>query len=158
MGPDKQQSCRCIFLWAITTNVALPCDECLRFSVCLSRYLNNMFLWREYKGGSALDVIARLPRGAACRDTPLPSFPSRLPYTPPYTDLSAHHLSWGDSPVSFSRTVWPVGSRQWDKHTHTHCKTLPTSLRQSKVVQTVSCACAYKCECSVYVCSFMWNV
>lgn len=77
----------------------------------VSLYLNNMFLWREYEGGSALDVIARLPRGAACWDTPLPPslppFPppppslSRLPLTPLALISQPIHLSWGDSPVSF---------------------------------------------------------
>lgn len=53
-------------LGAFATDMALPSDECLCTIFSLSFYLNNMFFWREYVGGSALDVIARLPRGAAC--------------------------------------------------------------------------------------------
>lgn len=49
---------------------------------------------RAYEGGSALDVIACLPRGAACWDTPsLPLISQPI------------LLSWGDSPVSVTMCV-----------------------------------------------------
>lgn len=53
-------------------------------------FLLSIFLWLAWgrKGGSALNVIACLPRGAACWDTPLSPTPPPPPHTPS-TDLPA---------------------------------------------------------------------
>lgn len=118
-----------------------------RTSCVLARLLllTTCFLGLSCGGGSALDVIVRLPRGPACRDTPLPPFPLSL-HTP-HTDLQPIHLSRGDSPNSFNRVVWPVVLAERDKPAipvpkvttimqPLHYQTLTTSVKNKKCLHS----------------------
>lgn len=90
-------------------------------SLSLSTLTTCCFL-PECEGGSALDVIAHLPGGAACWDTPsphhhhqhpppsLPSLPAFL-FTPRALIFQPILLSWGDSPLSGTVCVCVCVSR-----------------------------------------------